>query len=194
MLDHKLNELLEGGGLRIPAEFGLGFGRIAPEVDDVGRAVEVFGNGDDGAADKVGVSCAGNGDYYTLLVDAFAFPAELDAGVVEGQGGEFADGVLDAGGDHKVLRLVVLEYEPHTLHIVLGIAPVTERVEVAEVEAILLVLGDACCSEGDLAGHEGLATALALVVEENAGAAEHVVGLAIFLHNPEAVELGHCVW
>ena len=126
VLDHQLDELLEGGGLRVPAEFGLGFGRVAPEVDDVGRAVEVFGDGDYGAADKVGVDGAANGDDDTLLVDAFALPAELDAGVAEGQGGEFTDGVLDAGGNHEVLRLVVLEDEPHTLHIVLGIAPVTQ--------------------------------------------------------------------
>ena len=194
MLDHQLDELLEGGGLRIPAEFSLGFGRVAPEVDDVGRPVEVFGDGDYGAADKIGVSGAGNGLYDTLFVDAFAFPAKLNAGVVEGQGGKFADGMLDAGGDHEVFRLVVLKDEPHTLHIVLGIAPVAEGVEVAEVEAVLLALGDAGSSEGDLACHEGLATALALVVEEYAGAAEHVVGLAVFLHNPEAVELGDCVW
>ena len=194
MLDHKFDELLEGGGLRVPAEFGLGFGRVAPEVDYVGRAVEVFGNGDYGAADKVCVGRTGNGDDDTLLVDSFAFPAKLDAGVVEGQGCEFADGVLDAGGDHEVLRLVVLEYEPHALHIVLCITPVAEGVEVAEVEAVLLALGDAGCSEGDLSCHEGLATALALVVEEDAGAAEHIVGLAVLLDNPEAVEFGHCVW
>ena len=194
MLDHQLDELLEGGGLRIPAEFGLGFGRVAPEVHYIGRAVEVFGDSDYGAADKVGVGGAGNGDDDTLLVDTLTFPAELDAGVVEGQGCEFADGVLNAGCNHEVLRLVVLEYEPHTLHIVLGIAPVAEGVEVAEVEAVLLALGDASGGESDLAGHEGLATALALVVEEDAGATEHVVGLAVLLDNPEAVELGYGVW
>ena len=194
MLDHQLDELLEGGGLRVPAEFGLGFGRVTPEVDDVGRAVEVLGDGDHGAANKVGIGCAGNGDHDTLLVDAFAFPTEFDAGVVEGQGGEFADGMLYAGCNHEVLRLIVLEYEPHTLHIVLGITPVAEGVEVAEVEAVLLALGDAGCGEGDLACHEGLATALALMVEEDAGAAEHIVGLAVLLDNPEAVELGHGVW
>lgn len=86
VLDHQFDELLEGGGLRVPAELGLGFGRIAPKVDNVGRAVEVFGDGDHGAADKVGVDGAANGDDDTLFVDAFAFPAELDAGVVEGQG------------------------------------------------------------------------------------------------------------
>ena len=194
MLDHQFDELFEGGGLRVPAEFGFGFGRVAPEVDDISRAVEVFGDGDYGAADKVCIGGVGNGYHDTLLVDAFAFPAELDAGVMEGQGSKFADGVLYTGGDHEVFRLVVLKYEPHALHIVLGIAPIAEGVEVAEVEAVLLALGNTCCGEGDLSCHEGLATALALVVEEYAGAAEHVVGLAVLLDNPEAVELGHCVW
>ena len=49
VLDHQLNELFEGSGLRILAEFGLGFGRVAPKVHYVGRAVEVFGDGDHGA-------------------------------------------------------------------------------------------------------------------------------------------------
>ena len=194
MLDHQLDELLEGGGLRVPAEFGLGFGRVAPEVDDVSRAVEVFGYCDYGAADKIGVGRTGNGDDDTLLVDAFAFPAELDAGVVEGQCGEFTDGVLDAGGNHEVLRLVVLEYEPHALHIVLGIAPVAEGVKVAEIKAVLLALGNTGGCKSNLTGYKGLATTLALMVEKDAGAAEHIVGIAEFLDNPEAVELGHCVW
>ena len=109
VVDHDAHEFLETCGLWIPSQFVLSLGRVAPKVDDVGRAVEVFGDGDYGATDKVGIGGAGNGDYNTLLVDALAFPAELDAGVVEGQGGEFTDGVLDAGGNHEVLRLVVLE-------------------------------------------------------------------------------------
>jgi len=55
----------------------------------------------------------------------------------------------------------------------------------------LQALADAGGSKGDLAGDEGLATALALVVEEDAAAAEHIVGLAVLLDNPEAVKLGH---
>ena len=58
VLDHKLNQLFESSGLRVPAEFGLGFGRVTPEVYDVCRAIEVFGNGDNSAADKVCVGRA----------------------------------------------------------------------------------------------------------------------------------------
>ena len=41
-LDHEFNELLEGRGLRIPAEFGTCLGRITPEVDHICRAVKIF--------------------------------------------------------------------------------------------------------------------------------------------------------
>ena len=51
---------------------------------------------------------------------------------------------------YKVFGCLVLQNHPHTLYIVLGITPVTERVEVTEVEAVLLALGDTSSSKGDL--------------------------------------------
>ena len=98
-----------------------------------------------------------------------------------------------AGGDDEVLGLLLLQDEPHALHIVAGIAPVAKAVEVTQVELVLEALGNAGGSKGDLAGDEGLATALALVVEEDAVAAKHIIALAIVLHNPEAIELGNSV-
>ena len=41
VLHHDLDELVESGGLGIPSEFLLGFGRVAPEIDHVGWTVEV---------------------------------------------------------------------------------------------------------------------------------------------------------
>ena len=189
MLNHQLHQLLETGLSGIPAEFGLGFGGIAPEVYDIGGTVEVFTDGDDGLADK----SFGTTDDYAFLVKTLAFEAEFDASVAEGQLGELADAVLHTCGDDEVLGTVVLQDKPHTLHIVLGIAPVAQGVEVTQVQAILQTLADTGSSEGDLAGDEGLATALRLVIEKDAGAAEHIVGLAIFFHDPEAVKLGHSI-
>ena len=120
----------------------------------------------------------------------FALPLEFDADIVEGELGKLADAVLHARGDDVVLGLARLEDEPHTLDVVLGVAPVAEGVEVAEVEFVLQALGDAGGGEGDLARDEGLATALALVVEEDAVATEHTVGVAVLLDDPEAVLLG----
>ena len=111
--------------------------------------------------------------------------------MAEGELGELADGVLHAGGDDKVLGTVVLQDEPHALYIVASIAPVAKGVKVAQVEALLQALADAGGGKGDLAGDEGFAPALALVVEQDAAAAEHAVGLAVLLDNPVAVELGH---
>ncbi len=102
--------------------------------------------------------------------------------------------MLFSGGDHEVFGLFVLEYEPHAFHIVAGIAPVAERGEISEQKFFLFALGDAGGGESDLAGYERLSAALAFMVEENARAAEHAVCLAVFLHYPVAVELGHGVW
>ena len=110
---------------------------------------------------------------------------------MESQRGELTYGVLLAGGDDEVLRCLVLQDQPHALDIVLGVAPVTTAGEVAEIELVLLALLDACGSQCDLACDEGLAAALALVVEENAVAGKHIVGVAILLHDPEAILLGH---
>ena len=186
MIDHDLHQFLEGSGVGVPAEFGTGLRRVAPEVDDVGGAVEIGGDLYEGLADKM----VGAADADALLVLGFALPLEFDAEIVEGELGKLADAVLHARGDDEVLGLAGLEDEPHTLDVVLGVAPVAEGVEVAEVEFVLQALGDAGGGEGDLARDEGLATALALVVEEDAVATEHTVGVAVLLDDPEAVLLG----
>jgi len=186
VIDHDLHQFLEGSGIGVPAEFGAGLRGVAPEIDDVGGAVEVGGDLDEGLADEV----VGTADADALLVLGFALPLEFDADIVEGELGKLADAVLHARGDDVVLGLTGLEDEPHTLDVVLGVAPVAQRVEVAKVEFVLQALGDAGGGEGDLARDEGLATALALVVEEDAVAAEHAVGVAVLLDDPEAVLLG----
>ena len=112
---------------------------------------------------------------------------------MEGQLAEFPDGVLLACGDDEVLGLVVLQNQPHALDVVPGIAPVAQAGQVAQVQLILLALRNAGGSQRDLAGDKSLAAALGLVVEENAGAAEHIVGFAVLLHDPEAVLLGDSV-
>lgn len=63
---------------------------------------------------------------------------------------------------------IVLEDEPHALYVILDIPPVTERVEITKVKAILLTLNNAYDCKGNLAGYEGLASTLALVIEKDA--------------------------
>ena len=101
--------------------------------------------------------------------------------------------MLYTRSNNEVLGFIVLQHQPHTFNIVLGVAPVAKRREVAEIKLALLALCNACGSKSDLARHEGFATALTLVVEEDARATEHLICLAIFLYNPVPVELGYCI-
>lgn len=70
MRNHYLNKLFERSCLRIPAKFVLRLCRVAPEVDNVCRTVEVLTDSDNDLA------CL---HIDTLLVDAFAFPTQLYA-------------------------------------------------------------------------------------------------------------------
>jgi hypothetical protein len=81
----------------------------------------------------------------------------------------------------------------HGVDVVLGVAPVALGVQVAEVERVLQAELDARGGAGDLAGDEGLAAALALVVEEDAVAGEQAVRLAVVDHQVVRHDLGRGV-
>ena len=72
-------------------------------------------------------------------------------------------------------------------------APVAQRAQVAEVQAVLQAERDARQRARDLARDEGLAAQRALVVEQDAVAGVHAVGLAVVHRDPVGVELGHRV-
>jgi len=72
-----------------------------------------------------------------------------------------------AAGDHVVVGLVLLEHQPHRLDVVLGVAPVAGRVEVAQLELGRQTVADRGGVPGDLAGDELEAAARRLVVEED---------------------------
>ena len=126
----------------------------------------------------------------SLLVETLALPFEFDACTGKCQCGKFAHGVVLSGGYYKVVVLGLLHDEPHALHIVFCVAPVAVGVEVAEVELVLKPVDDACGGNCDFACHESFATALALMVEENAVDGKHTIALAVVLRNPEAVDFG----
>ena len=67
--------------------------------------------------------------------------------------------MLLAGGDDKILGLVLLQHQPLHAHVVAGVAPVAAGVHVAQVQAALQPLGDVGQAAGDLAGDKGLAPA-----------------------------------
>ena len=60
----------------------------------------------------------------------------LDTDLAERQAHELLDAVCLAGGDDVVVGLVLLQHQPHRLHVVAGIAPVALGVEVAEHDLV----------------------------------------------------------
>lgn len=68
-------------------------------------------------------------------------------------------------------------------------SPITLRVNVPEIQALLLAQGDIRSGPGDLSRHERPPTTGALVVEQDPVAREHPVRLAVVDDNPVRVEL-----
>ena len=101
--------------------------------------------------------------------------------------------MLYSGGDYKVLRLFILKDQPHTLYIVLRISPVTERIQIAQVQLILLTLCDSCSRQCYLSRNEGLASPLTLMIKQNTGTTEHIISFSVFLYNPITILLGNCI-
>ena len=101
--------------------------------------------------------------------------------------------MIFARSDDEIIGLFLLQDEPHTLYIVLGISPVAQGIQVTQIQLVLQTVSDTCCGKGDFSGNEGLSAALTLMVEENAIAAEHAIALTIILDNPVTIEFCHSV-
>ncbi len=71
---------------------------------------------------------------------------------------KFSDCVAFPSANYIIFRLILLEHEPHGLHIIPGISPVAFCIEVAQEELILQAKFDSCQGSRDLPGDECLAT------------------------------------
>ena len=101
--------------------------------------------------------------------------------------------MLLPGRYHIVIRLVGLQHQPHTFHIVPGIAPVPFRAEVPQVQLVLVSGRYPAGRQSDLPRDESLAPPFALVVEQDSVYSEHPVAFTVVLRDPESVQLGHPV-
>src|SRR5690606_24868745 len=104
----------------------------------------------------------------TFLFGALAHPANRDAQLRGGGHYEITYRVLNAGGNHKIFGLWLLQYQPRGFDVITCVSPVAPCIEISEVQAILQAQFDASQSPGDLAGYKGLAAAGGLVIEQNA--------------------------
>ena len=153
---------------RLPAEPVAGLARVADEQVDLGGPHEA-----------------------RVLLDV---PRPVvDADRAEGDVEQLADRVRLAGGQHVVVGLGLLQHPPHALDVVAREAPVALGVEVAHGDPVLQAERDRGDGHRDLAGDELRSAARRLVVEQDAGAGVHAVGLAVVDRHVVAVDLGHAV-
>src|SRR6187455_2059543 len=138
-----------------------------------------------GIADQV-VELGGATDERLVDVDVL-LPVEPD--VPERELDELADTVRNAGRDHVVVRLLLLEHQPHRAHVVACIAPVAAGLEVAQPEVALEPERDRRRRARDLARQEVGRPAGGLVVEEDPRAGEEAVALAVAADDQVAVRL-----
>ena len=156
MLYHDPHKLLERSLLRVPPQLRLRLRRVTEQLINFGRA-EVL-------RIHLHQHLAGS-DVDTLLIYAFAFPAELDSDFLESQSGELTHCMILAGSHHEIIRFRLLENEPHALYVVLGIAPVTEGIQITQIELVLESLRDACRRKRNLTRYKRLSAPLGLMIE-----------------------------
>src|ERR1700730_5506972 len=80
---------------------------------------------------------------------------------------EFPNRVGFTGANHKIVRPVLLQHEPHCFHVLGGISPVPFRFQVSEEDFLLLAGEDSTQAARDLARNERFTASGALVVEED---------------------------
>lgn len=94
-----------------------------------------------------------------------------------------------ARSQYKVLRRRLLQHTPHALHVVLRVAPISSRIDVPQVQAMLLSKADLRCRTRNFARDKRPAPTWALVVEENTVARVHTVRLPVVHCDPVRVQL-----
>src|SRR5215470_5738735 len=83
----------------------------------------------------------------------------VDAYVREGRSNEVTNTMRRTGGNHVILRRILLEHEPHGLNVVSCKAPIAFRIQVAQYQLILQALLDSRYTLGYLACHKFAASA-----------------------------------
>ena len=87
----------------------------------------------------------------------------------EGHVHQLADAVRLPGGNHVVVRLVLLEHQPHRLDVVLGVAPVALGVEVAQRQVAGQAELDGGGAVRDFACHKFQPATLRFMVKQYSG-------------------------
>ena len=189
--DHFGDEFFESG-FRAPAELIESLGRIAEQGFDFGGPEIARVDFNDRLAGlQFDILVAGD-DFAdgTGFADSLTLPRDFDAEFVGGGIDEVAHRFLATGSNDEVVGFFLLQHQPLHFDVVAGMTPVTQRVQIAEIQAVLQPERDAGDGAGDFAGDESFAALRRFVIEKNAVAAENTVGFTVVDGDPVGVELG----
>src|SRR5438309_10480700 len=165
-LEHHRDELLERGR-GLPAELGLHIRGVPTESWNLGSASEL------------------------RIAPSVLSPVEPR--MREGDLAELLDGNSAARRYHILSRVVGLEHQPHHANIVTRKTPVPLGMQVPHPEVLGHPVLDPCDPIRDLPAHELDAAYRRLVVEQDAGAREHPVTLAVVERRPPRTEPAHAI-
>ena len=85
----------------------------------------------------------------------------------------------------------MLQDQPHTFDVILGISPVATCIQITQIQFVLFALCDTCGSKRNFTGNECLATAFALVIEQDSVYGKHTIAFAVVFSNPETILFGY---
>src|SRR5580704_254486 len=176
---HHLPDEFGEGRFRLPAEHPARLAGVADQFIDFGGA-KIYGIDAYQRLFRLRIDAG--------LLNALAAPDDAAADFGKREFDEFAHRAGLAGRQHEIVRRLRLQDLVHALDVIPGVAPVASRLEVSEIERVFqtgLNPGDAA---GDLARDKGFAPDRAFMIEQNAVAGEHPVGLAVIDRDPVAVE------
>src|SRR5579885_1615956 len=112
--NHLRDQLIEASRRR-PTELTPRFGCIAEERFDLRGSEVTRVDANDGVSAPA---------VHAHLLDSLSAPLEAHSQVSGDLLGELADGMLNAGRDHEVLRRLLLQHSPLRLHVVARMAPI----------------------------------------------------------------------
>ena len=88
----------------------------------------------------------------------------------------------------------MLKNQPHTFHIIFGISPVAQGIEISQIQFILKALSNTRGCQCYFTCHEILSATFAFMVKQDAVHGKHSVAFTIVLCNPKTILFGNSVW
>src|SRR5574344_195776 len=124
----------------------------------------------------------------TFLISTFSLPTQFHACFLKSECTEFSYRMHLACCDNEIIRFRLLQNQPHTFHIILGISPVATGIHITKIQLILISLSYTASCQCNLTGNEVFTSSLTFMIKQDSVTAIHVITLTIILHDPESIQ------